>query len=106
MKLINDQEFEEVAIKNTKPVIVDFFTNWCPPCKMLSPIIEKIAEEYKDKIEFIKMDLDQCPKTGDEFGIDRIPTVIFMNNGQPKSSFIGFKEEGEIKKWIEENLPK
>ncbi|MCK9578283.1 thioredoxin [bacterium] len=104
MKSITDKEFEEVVTKSEKPVIIDFFTSWCPPCKMLSPIMEKLAEEYKGKIEIIKMDLDQCPNTGDMFGVDRIPTVIFMSNGKAKSSFIGLKEENEIKHWIEENL--
>jgi len=104
MKIITDKEFEEVVSKSTKPVIIDFFTVWCPPCKMLSPIIEKLAEEYKEKVEIVKMDLDQCPNTGNTFGVDRIPTVVFMSNGQPKSSFIGFKEEEDIKGWIEENL--
>lgn len=104
MKPINDQDFNESVIKNEKPVIVDFFTTWCPPCKMLSPIMEKLSEEYKGKIDFVKMDLDQCPNTGNSFGVDRIPTVIFMQNGKPKSSFIGFKEEEEIKNWIDSNL--
>jgi len=104
MKSINDQEFEETVQKSTKPVIIDFFTTWCPPCKMLSPIIDRISEEYKEKIEFVKMDLDQCPNTGNTFNVDRIPTVIFISNGKPKSSFVGFKEENEIKKWIEDNL--
>ncbi|MFA6252445.1 MAG: thioredoxin [Candidatus Paceibacterota bacterium] len=104
MKSINDQEFEETVQKSAKPVIIDFYTTWCPPCKMLSPIIDRISEEYKEKIEFVKMDLDQCPNTGNAFGVDRIPTVIFMSNGKAKSSFVGFKEEDDIKKWIKENL--
>ncbi|MFA5080770.1 MAG: thioredoxin [Candidatus Paceibacterota bacterium] len=106
MKIINDQEFKTIVEKSEKPIVIDFFTNWCPPCKMLSPVIEKLAEEYKDKIEFIKMDLDQCPNTGNAFAVDRIPTVIFLSNGKPKSSFVGFKDEAEIKLWLENNLSK
>ncbi|MDD5639974.1 MAG: thioredoxin [Candidatus Pacebacteria bacterium] len=106
MKIINDNEFKTVVEKSEKPVVIDFFTNWCPPCKMLGPVMEKIAEEYKDKIEFIKMDLDECPNTGNTFAVDRIPTVIFLSNGKPKSSFVGFKEEAEIKIWLENNLSK
>lgn len=104
MKSITDPEFEKEVVKNEKPVIIDFFTVWCPPCKMLSPIMEKLSDEYKDKVEIIKMDLDQCPNTGNTFGVDRIPTVIFFSNGKPKSSFIGFREEVDIKGWIEDNL--
>jgi thioredoxin 1 len=104
MKVINDNNFEEAVVKNDKPVVVDFFTTWCPPCKMLAPVIEKLSEEYAGKVDFVKMDLDQCPKTGSDFGVDRIPTVFFMKGGEPTSFFVGFRSEEEIKEWIENEL--
>lgn len=100
MEIITDKNFEEIVLKNSKPVVIDFFTTWCPPCKMLAPIFEKLAEEYVNKIDFMKMDLDQCPLTGAKFKIDRIPTVIFFNKGEMVSSFIGLRDEKEIKTWI------
>ncbi len=104
MKIITDNNFEEEVLKNEKPVIIDFFTTWCPPCKMLAPIFEELAEEYAEKVVFVKMDLDQCPETGNKFQIDRIPTVIFFKNGEIVSSFIGLMEKQDIKNWIEEAL--
>jgi thioredoxin 1 len=104
MKIITDQNFEEFVMKNEKPAVIDFFTTWCPPCKMLAPIIEKLAEDYKEKVDFFKMDLDQSPMTGSKFQVDRIPTVIFFNKGEIVSSFIGFREEKEIKDWISSAL--
>jgi thioredoxin 1 len=104
MKIITDQNFEELVANNDKPVVIDFFTTWCPPCKMLSPVIEKIAEDYAGKVEFVKMDLDQCPVTGAKFQVDRIPTVIFLKKGQIVSSFIGFREDQDIRDWVEAGL--
>jgi len=85
-------------------VLVDIFTEWCPPCKMLGPIIEKLSEEYKGKVEFFKMDLDKNPKTGDLFGVDRIPTVVLFVNGEVKEKFVGLRPEDEIRKWIDSNI--
>jgi len=104
MQILSDQNFEEV-IKNAKlPVLVDIFTDWCPPCKMLGPIVEKLSGEYAGKVDFYKMNLDENHKTGEEFQIDRIPTVILFVNGEIKSSFIGLKQEQEIKNWINSNI--
>lgn len=106
MRIINDQEFEEIIKKSSKPIVADFFATWCPPCKVLGPIMEKVSEEYKDKIEFVKIDLDQCPNTGSAYGVDKIPTIFFLVNGQVKSSFVGFREEADIKLWLDDNLSK
>lgn len=104
MKIITDQNFEEVVVNNANPVVIDFFTTWCPPCKMLAPVIEKVAEVYTGKVEFVKMDLDQCPITGSKFQVDRIPTVLFLKKGEIVSSFVGFREEQDIKDWVEGGL--
>ncbi|MFA5013789.1 MAG: thioredoxin [Candidatus Paceibacterota bacterium] len=101
MENLMDDNFEEFVNKAAKPVLLDVYTSWCPPCKMLSPAIEKVAEDYADKIIVAKMDLDACPKTGDRFGVDRIPTVMLFRGGEVLGTFIGFKPEEDIKAWVD-----
>jgi thioredoxin 1 len=104
MQILTDQNFEE-TIKNAKlPVLVDVYTDWCPPCKMLGPIVEKLSGEYAGKVDFYKLNLDENHQTGEKFQVDRIPTVIIFINGEIKSSFIGLKQEKEIKDWINSNI--
>lgn len=104
MNILTDETFEGSVKNSAIPVLVDIYTEWCPPCKMLGPIVEKLSEEYKGKVEFFKMDLDKNPKTGDLFGVDRIPTVVLFVNGEVKDKFVGLKQEDEIKKWIDSNI--
>ncbi|MFA5087155.1 MAG: thioredoxin [Candidatus Paceibacterota bacterium] len=101
MTILTDENFEEFIAKADKPVLLDVFATWCPPCKMLSPIIEKIAEDYKEKIIVVKMDLDACPQTGAKFRVEVIPTVFFFKNGEVADKFVGFKPEEEIKQFID-----
>ncbi|MFA5228481.1 MAG: thioredoxin [Candidatus Paceibacterota bacterium] len=103
MNILNDDKFQEV-ISSDSPVLLDVYTQWCPPCKILGPILEKLEGEYEGKVDFYKMDLDQNPITGNKFGIDRIPTVILFNKGEVKSFFVGLKEEEDIKNWINKNI--
>lgn len=104
MNILMDKDFETAVKNNSKPVVVDIFTEWCPPCKMLGPIIEKLSEEYVGKVDFYKMDLDKNPETGNLFEVDRIPTVVLFVNGEMKDKFIGLKQEEEIRNWINSNI--
>ncbi|GMX58620.1 MAG: thioredoxin TrxA [Candidatus Microsyncoccus archaeolyticus] len=103
MEKITDSNFEEI-INGEKPVLIDFYTEWCPPCKMLSPIIEEIQKDFEGKIEVFKMDIDQNPVSADRFQIDRIPMVVLFNKGEIKSSFIGFREKEDIEDWLNSNI--
>ncbi|HOC53436.1 MAG TPA: thioredoxin [Candidatus Pacearchaeota archaeon] len=103
MEKTTDNNFEEI-INGDKPVLIDFYTEWCPPCKMLSPIIEEIQKEFEGKIDVFKMDIDQNPISANKFQIDRIPTVVLFNKGEIKSSFIGFREKEDIKNWLNSNI--
>ena len=105
---LTDENFEAEIAKQEKPVLVDFYANWCGPCKVLGPILEKVAEseDMKDKIILVKINVDEFPKTSQKFGIDRIPMVILFNKGKTVDGFIGAMPEPAIKQWLEEAFKK
>ena len=104
MITLTDQNFEEIISKSEKPVLVDFWASWCNPCHILSPILEKLDEEFKKKIIFAKANVEEIPKISQKFGIDRIPTVILFKEGKPVSGFFGVRPEEIIRDWLKENL--
>ena len=93
----NDGNFDELVIKADKPVLVDFWAEWCGPCRMIAPIIEELSAEFSEKALVVKCDVDNSPGVASRFGIRNIPTVLFFKNGAiadkqvgavPKSNFI------------------
>ena len=102
--LLNDENFGETVLKSEKPFLIDFFSTWCTPCKFLAPILEKVAEDFKDKIGFAKVDIDEAPLTADNYQVNQIPTVMLFKEGKAVSFFIGVQPEETIKKWLEENI--
>ncbi len=104
MIILTDANFEEAIKTPGKPIIVDIYAEWCPPCKMLGPIMEKLDLDYGDKVTFAKMNLDENRVTGNALSVDVIPTVFLYIDGQIKSRFTGFRQEDEIKQWINTNI--
>jgi len=101
---LTDENFEKEIQGMNKPILVDFWAQWCMPCSVLGPILEKLAEEYKEKMILAKVDLDAAPLTAQKYRIEQIPTVILFKEGKPISGFIGVRPEPIIKNWLEENL--
>jgi thioredoxin 1 len=100
---LTDENFEkEIQVK--KPVLVDFWAEWCGPCQMLGPILEKVAGVYQDKVIFAKVNVDAAPLTSQKYQINQIPSVILFKEGQPVSNFIGARPEEFIKNWLDETL--
>lgn len=93
-----DENFDEEVLKSEIPVLVDFYAEWCGPCKMMAPSIEKMAEKYAGKWKIGKMDVDNSPVTSMKFGIQSIPTLIFFKNGQVIDHAIGFQSEEALEK--------
>jgi len=103
MEDLTDRNFEKEILNAEKMILVDFYTLWCNPCSILSPILEKIAEDYKEKIILTKVNLDYIPLTAQKYGIEKIPTVILFKDGKPLSRFVGVRPESVIREWIEKN---
>ncbi len=101
---INDNEFEDKVLKATKPVLVDFWAEWCGPCKMLNPILQELSEEMKDKIDIVKINIDENPNTPSKFGVRSIPTMILFKDGENLGTKLGAVPKNNLKSWIENLL--
>jgi thioredoxin 1 len=104
MIYLTDENFEEEIQKADKPVLVDFYGLWCGPCQILSPTLEKLEEEFKERVIFAKLDVDASPQTSQKLGIRSLPTVLYFEKGKPIAGFIGVRSEDEVKSWLEEVL--
>ncbi len=86
---VTDSNFEEEVLKSDKPVLVDFWAEWCGPCRMVGPIVDELAKEYDGKVVMAKMDVDSNPDTSVKFGIRNIPTILFFKNGEVADKQVG-----------------
>ena len=91
IKVATDANFEELVLKNDKPVVVDFWATWCGPCRMVAPEMEKLAEKYAGAVEVVKVDVDANPRLSQTFNIMSIPTIAFFRPGQQPMGVIGFR---------------
>ncbi len=101
---VDDATFQQVVIKSKKPVLVDFWATWCKPCLAVAPIVDELADEYGEKVSFVKMDIDKNPKTPASYGIMSIPTLLVFKNGAPMSHLVGLRNKAELKKNLEAAL--
>ena len=104
MITLTDENFEKEIQAADKPVVVDFMASWCSPCFVLGPILEKLAEEYKDKFILAKVSLEAAPITAQKFGVDRIPMVVLFNGGKPIGGFIGLRPEQVVRELLDKML--
>ena len=86
---VNDSNFDEIVLKANKPVLVDFWAEWCGPCRMIGPIVKELAEEYEGRAIMAKVDVDSCPETSEKFSIRNIPTLLFFKNGEQVNKHVG-----------------
>lgn len=97
---IDEENFENEVLKSDKPVIIDFYADWCGPCKMMSPIIDEISDELGDKIKVGKINTDENLELAQEYGIMSIPTIMIIKNGEISKTFIGVTDKDEIIKEV------
>ena len=102
--VINEENFENEVIKSEIPVLLDFWAEWCGPCKMLSPIIDKIADKYDGKVLVGKINVDDSSSIGQKYGIRGIPTLLFFNNGEVQEQMVGNVPETDITEKLDKLL--
>jgi thioredoxin 1 len=101
---VNDSQFESEVLKAEVPVLVDFWAPWCGPCRMVEPVVEELAEEYGDKVKFLRMNTDDNFNTANHYGIRAIPTLIVFKGGETVGQVIGFRPKSDLKKVIDQAL--
>jgi thioredoxin 1 len=97
---VSDATFESEVLKATNPVVVDFWAEWCGPCRMIAPALEEIAGSLNGKVKIVKLNVDENPKTAAKYGIQSIPTLLMFKNGQMASRQIGALPKQKLEDWI------
>lgn len=104
VKHFTDENFTKEVLESGLPVLVDFWAQWCGPCKMIAPVVEELAKEYAGKVSIGKLDVDANPATAGAYGVMSIPTLIFFKSGQVCGQLVGALSKAQLKRKIEENL--
>lgn len=97
MDPISAEQFREVVANSDVPVVVDFFAEWCGPCKMLSPVLESLAPEFEGKLKIVKVDIDQAGDVAQEFKVVSVPTIVFFKGGAEVDRVVGFQSADALK---------
>ena len=101
---VSDSDFDTRVLKSEKPVLVDFWAEWCGPCKMIGPSLEEISEEMADKVTILKLNIDDHPDAPSKYGVRGIPTMILFKDGEVAQTKVGAAPKSELKNWLETSL--
>ena len=104
LKTFSDSDFESTVLESEKPVLVDFYADWCGPCKMMAPAVHQIASEYADRLTVGKLDVDASPNTAMRYQVMGIPTLGFFKAGQLVDKYVGYQGPAHLNSWIEKKM--
>ena len=100
-KTVTDQSFQADVLSADKPVLVDFWAEWCGPCKMIGPSLEELSVELGDKVTIVKLNIDENPEAPGKYGVRGIPTMILFKNGAPAATKVGAEPKSRLQAWLE-----
>jgi len=101
---VSDETFDQEVLKSELPVLVDFWAEWCGPCKMLAPIVDEIAKEYEGRLKVCKLDIDANPLTAPKYGIRGIPTLMLFKNGDVAATKVGAISKAQLTAFVDSNI--
>ena len=101
---VTDETFEEEVLKAEQPVLIDYWAEWCGPCKMIAPVLEEIAEDYAGRLKVAKLNIDENPATPPKYGIRGIPTLMLFKNGSVEATKVGAVSKSQLSAFIDSNL--
>ncbi len=104
MIAINDSQFEQEVLKSSGLVLVDFWAEWCGPCRQLTPILEEVSKNMEGKVKICKMNVDEAPNTASNFEIRSIPTMFLFKNGEKIDTKVGFNSQASIEEWLNSHI--
>ncbi|MBM3118871.1 MAG: thioredoxin [Chloroflexi bacterium] len=103
---VDQDSFEKAVLESQTPVLVDFWAPWCGPCRAVAPIVEELAKEYKGKVEFAKLNVDESPFVASKYGVMSIPTLMLFKGGKPMQHAVGLQPKEQLKKMLDRVLAK
>jgi thioredoxin 1 len=101
---VNDSDFNETVIKADGPVLVDYWAEWCGPCKMIAPVLDEIAKDYQGKLKVVKLNIDENQKTPADYGVRGIPTLMLFKNGEVEATKVGALTKSQLAAFIDSNI--
>jgi len=101
---VEGNKFDTEVIKSEGPVLVDFFAEWCGPCKVISPVLEEISGSYEGRMKFVKVDIDNAQEIAGELGVMSVPTLMIFKNGEVAAEKVGVLPKDQLASWIDENI--
>ena len=104
LTVFTDSDFETTVLASDKPVLVDFYADWCGPCKMMAPAVDQIASQYGDRLTVGKLDVDDSPNTAMRYQVMGIPTLGFFKGGQLVGKYVGFQGPNHLRTWLDKTL--